>query len=381
MPTPPLSDEKCIEALRLLEAHGGNITSAADAAGLNRNTLRHRLREGQLRGLHLSEGFRGAIAQTRTLAREVKHGWIKETDPETGRGVSLFVKNETTPEEHAEKIRDVFSEPLPPAEPVAPPEMVNADLCTVHPLMDVHLAMHAWPDETGAQSYSLKEAAQDMATAAAKIDAMTPQSARAVLLIGGDFFHADDETGQTFKSKNSLDVDSRHWKVLRTGRDVIERRIAALLSRHDELFVRVMRGNHDPHAYFSLSLALESRYREEPRISIEDPARDIFWHEWGRCLISGHHGDNIPPQRLYQLIADQCPFWSSTYHRYCFVGHGHHREVKDFGGLSYEMLQPFCPPDAHAARMGYAQRRALHSITFHKADGLVVRAQDPISRV
>lgn len=196
MASPPLSDELCLEALRAVEEHGSKA-AAARALGIPQNTFRNRYEQGQVRGLHLSEGFRDAITQTRTLPREVKHGWIKETDPETGRGVSLFVKNETTPEEQAEKIRGVFSEPLPPAEPVAPPETVNADLCTVHPLMDVHLAMHAWPDETGAQSYSLKEAARDMAMASAKIDAMTPQSARAVLLIGGDFFHGDDETAQT----------------------------------------------------------------------------------------------------------------------------------------------------------------------------------------
>lgn len=376
---PETPEELLREAVEAVRQYGSQ-RAASRALGIPRSTIQSRVQKAEAKGLHLSKGFQDAIAQTRTHPGEVKHGWIKEVDPETGRGVSLFVKNEVTPEDYADRLRDVFSEPLPPAEPVSPPEMVEADLCAVHPLMDVHLAMHAWPDETGAQGYSLDEALHDLRVATAKIDTMTPPAAKGILLIGGDFFHADDETGLTPKSKHSLDVDSRHWKIMRAGRDVIERRISSMLSRHSQVHVRVLRGNHDPHASLALSLALESRYREEERVTIEDPARDIFWYEWGRCLISGHHGDNMPARRLYELIADQCPFWSSTYHRYCFVGHGHHRKIEDFGGLHYEMLDPFCPPDAYSANLGYAQRRAIHSMTFHKQDGLVARVQDPIAR-
>lgn len=244
--------------------------------------------------------------------------------------------------------------------------------------MDVHLAMRAWPEMTGGQSYSLDEAVRDIDRASAKIDAMTPAAEKAILLIGGDFFHANDDTNLTPQSGHSLDVDSPFWQTAKAGRDVIERRISALLARHRDLTVRVLRGNHDRDAFQMLSLALDSRYREEPRVTIDDPGRDLFWVQWGRNLISSHHGDKIPRDRLYQLIADQCPFWSDTYFRYCFVGHGHHRESKDFGGLQWEMLDPFCPPDAYTAGMGYAQRRALHSLTFHKTDGLCVRVQDPI---
>lgn len=67
-----------------------------------------------------------------------------------------------------------------------------------------------------------------------------------------------------------------------------------------------------------------------------------------------------------------------TRHRYALTGHVHHDQAKDVGGLRWESLRAFCPPDAWAAGMGFAPRRAMQALTFHKRDGLVLRALDPI---
>lgn len=67
-------------------------------------------------------------------------------------------------------------------------------------------------------------------------------------------------------------------------------------------------------------------------------------------------------------------------HRHLFTGHVHHDQAKDVGPLRFESLRAFCPPDAYAASMGYGGRRALQAVTFHKQNGLVLRALDPIER-
>jgi hypothetical protein len=79
-------------------------------------------------------------------------------------------------------------------------------------------------------------------------------------------------------------------------------------------------------------------------------------------------------------LSDVCPFWSDTRHRFCFTGHVHHDHSKDIGPLKWESLRAFTAPDAYASGMGYASRRALQAITFHKRDGVVLRAIDPIER-
>lgn len=379
MPTRPLTDEECVEALRVYR-EAGSYNGGARALSMDRMSFKRRVREAEVRGLHLSPGLRDAVQTVRAAPGEVALAWVRE-QREDGGFASVMLKPSAVPSEQiAETIRGVFEEPLPTPPVVTPPEQVAGSLCAVFPVMDAHLGMYAWPAETGDQDYNLSLAVEDFRAACAKVDALMPRSALAILLIGGDFTHGDDETAQTPQNKHPLDIDSRYLKILRTGRALLEWRVVDLLERHEHVHLRLMRGNHDPHAHLAFYLALESRYRDEPRVTVEDPARDIFWHEWGRCLIAAHHGDKIPPRRLHELIADECPFWSSTRHRFCFVGHGHHAAQHEIGGLQWEMLRPFAPRDAYSARMGFTQRRALHALAFHRSDGLVLRAQDPIQR-
>jgi len=306
--------------------------------------------------------------------------WAKIPPKDGEIGYSLMLKPEAEPPEAvAERIREAL-EGLLPFEPVLPPENVMADLCAVYPLMDAHIGMLAWGQETGSQDYDLDHAAKDMRHAFAKVLALTPAAEQAVLIIGGDFFHADDGRAETPANRHKLDVDGRFWKVLDVGIAIIAETVERLLMKHSNVLVRVLRGNHDPHSSLTLNFALAERYRNEPRITIEKDPRDLFMMQWGRCAIFAHHGDKGKPQQMALYLSDVCPFWSQTRHRHLLTGHIHHDAAKDVGPLRWESLRAFCPPDAYAAGMGYGGRRALQSITFHKADGLVLRALDPIGR-
>jgi hypothetical protein len=250
----------------------------------------------------------------------------------------------------------------------------------VYPLMDAHVGMMAWGRETGSQDYDLGHAAQDMRHAFAKVLALTPAAEQAVLLIGGDFYHSDDTRSETPANRHKLDVDGRFWKVLDVGIGIIAETIHKLLQKHANVLVRVLRGNHDPHSSMTLNFALAERYRNEARVTVEKDPRDLFMMQWGKCAIFAHHGDKGKPQQMALYLSDVCMFWSQTRHRHYLTGHVHHDQAKDLGPLRYESLRAFCPPDAYAAGMGYGSRRALQSMTFHKMDGLVMRALDPIDR-
>lgn len=217
------------------------------------------------------------------------------------------------------------------------------DLCSLYPLMDVHFGMQAWGRETGETNYDMKTAAGDMSYAFDKLDARTPASKQAVLVIGGDFFHADDNRAETPQSKHKLDVDGRHWKVLNDGVALIAKVIDRLSEKHSAVLVRVLRGNHDEHAHLVLTFALAERYRDSDRVTVEKEPRDLFMMQWGRCLISAHHGDKAKPDRLAMYLSDVCPFWSDTRHRHIFTGHIHHDSAKDLGPMRWESLRAFCP--------------------------------------
>ena len=306
--------------------------------------------------------------------------WAKVPPKDGEIGYSLMLRPEAEqPEAVAERIREAL-EGMDAAKPVVAPETVMADLCAVYPLMDAHVGMMAWGRETGSQDYDLDHAAKDMRHAFAKILALTPAAEQSILLIGGDYFHSDDTLAETPANRHKLDVDGRFWKVLDVGIAIIAETILHLLQKHARVHVRVLRGNHDPHSSMTLNFALAERYREEPRVTIEKTPRDLFMMQWGKCAIFAHHGDKGKPQQMALYLSDVCPFWSDTRHRHYLTGHIHHDQAKDIGPLRHESLRAFCPPDAYAASMGYGGRRALQSMTFHKADGLVLRALDPIDR-
>lgn len=373
--------EEAVEAFK----RTGNISEAAREYGISRRQFARLLERA---------GFTADVRQAHIIDPAIQSGmravgtnmvpalaWAKIPPKDGEIGYSLMLKPEAEPPEAvAERIRAAL-EGLDAADPVLPPNNVMIDLCAVYPLMDAHVGMLAWGRETGSQDYDLDHAAQDMRHAFAKVVAMTPAAEQAVLLIGGDYFHSDDTRAETPANRHKLDVDGRFWKVLDVGIGIIAETVARLLAKHAKLHVRVLRGNHDPHSSMTLNFALAERYRNEPRVMIEKDPRDLFMMQWGKCAIFAHHGDKGKPQQMALYLSDVCPFWSQTRHRHYLTGHVHHDHSKDLGPLRYESLRAFCPPDAYAASMGYGGRRALQSITFHKQDGLVMRALDPIDRV
>lgn len=375
-----LSDEKAQQAVDAFHDHGTK-SAAANALGIPRNTFVTRLQVAIQRGFHLSGGARDAMRATNLSGVEIAGGYRhvydddgKKTETVRWSVPKMELELETVLDRAAAKFADI-----PQAPPIPTPIHTNADLLTLYPLFDVHMGLRAWGEETGGDDYDLKLSASDLHMAIGNVMALSPDSEEAILLIGGDFFHGDDNTNQTPKNHHPLDVDGRHFKVLDTGIEVVAGTTERIASKHRRVTVRVLRGNHDEHSHMVLTLALAQRYRDHDRIVVDKSPRDIFMHQWGKCLIAAHHGDKAKPERLAMILAEICPFWSESPHRIVFTGHRHHQASNDFPGIEWEQFRAFCPPDAYGAQ--FAPRRALHAITFNKKSGISVRAKDPIRRV
>jgi hypothetical protein len=380
MPSAPLSDGELFKTYQAFERNNWKYNLTAKELDLNESSIRHRIGKFRERGLHLSPGAQEAMQATSLSGVEIAGGdrHVYDHDGKKTETVRWSVpKLELELETVLERAATAFSD-LPKAPAIPSPKHTSADLLTLYPLFDVHMGMHAWGDETGGDHYDLKLSASDMHMAVGNVMALSPNSEEAILLIGGDFFHGDDNTNQTPKSRHPLDVDGRHFKVLDTGIEVVAGTIERLASKHKRVTVRVLRGNHDEHSHMVLTLALAQRYRGHDRIVVDKSPRDIFMHQWGKCLIAAHHGDKQKPERLAMVLAEICPFWSASPYRIVFTGHLHSEESKDFPGIVWERFRAFCPPDAYGAQ--FAPRRAMHAITFHKESGIATRAKDPIRR-
>lgn len=354
-----------VEAARL-KADGLTRAQIADRMGLSVRQVKSRLSAASR-----DPAIQGAMDAI-SSGMEPSTVWVK-TD-----GYSVMLRPERKAGMTLEDIADAFDN-ITPADPVDAPDGVMDDLLTIYPLFDVHFGMLAWGEETG-EDYDTKLASSDMAMAMVKTCALTPDSHTALLIVGGDFFHADNDNAETPASKHKLDVDGRHDRVIDLGVDLLANTIETLLHKHKEVKVKVLRGNHDESAHRVLRVAMSQRYRNEPRVIVDSGKADLFHMSWGVGLIAAHHGDRSKPERLALEIADTCPEWSSTSQRYVFTGHVHHAQVKDMGAIQWESLRAFCPRDAYAAGHHYSSRRQMQSITFHKEDGLVLRAYDAVRR-
>src|SRR5690606_3307991 len=132
-----------------------------------------------------------------------------------------------------------------PAAPARPPlkEPCRRDRLGVYPIGDMHVGMHAWHEETGAD-FDLKIARELLAAAAWDLVGLMPRTKKALIVNVGDFVHADNAEGRTERGGNILDMDSRWAKMIRVAIACLQEVISAVLSNHEEVELINAAGNH-----------------------------------------------------------------------------------------------------------------------------------------
>jgi|TARA_R110000744_G_scaffold36631_3_gene84500 hypothetical protein len=379
MPTPPLSDALALEALEALEAHQHKAKNAAAALGINYSAFQHRVSVAKSRGLHFSAGAQNVVRRAGLSGSEAKGGWIHDYDEE-GKKVGT-TRWSAPPDEVAEeslsRMREAF-EGLLEMPPVDTPSDVAADLCNVIPLFDVHWGMAAWGEETGDVDYNIELARDDMMRGLGRVLSVAPAAQRAVLILGGDLTHADDNNAQTPKSKHPLDVAARMHRVTDSAIEIIKFAVHRVLEKNLEVVIRVLRGNHDPNSHRAIAFALREWTRSQPRVTVDMDPREMFMMQWGRTAMFAQHGDRMKAVDLSLKLADVCPFWSECPHRYAYTGHLHRMSAERIGGLNWERLEPFAPSDDYGAT--WVNRRAMKIDTYHNQRGRILTAIDPLER-
>jgi hypothetical protein len=302
-------------------------------------------------------------------------GWIKSHTPdENGLTYSFMLPRQDGVEDMAAQIRDAL-EDLPALPTVPAPEYADDDLLTIYPLADVHLGLMSWGKETGAD-YDTRIAADRVAEWVGRCVAASPASGTAILLDVGDLTHANDQTNQTPRSKHQLDTDTRHFKTIQTAIQTLAIAADMLAARHARVVIRILPGNHNPEAYLAIMFALGQRYRENPRVEVQEVPGEFFAYEHGDVMICAHHGDKSKADRMVFFMADEyAPMWGRTRYRFLFTGHMHHHKSQDIGGVHHEQLRAVTERDAYAVSNAYTSRAQLQAITYHRTRGEVQRVK------
>jgi hypothetical protein len=247
------------------------------------------------------------------------------------------------------------------------------DLLVAYPIGDPHFGMYSWKAETG-NDFDSDIAEKLTAGAIDRLVDSAPPAETAILAPLGDLMHADDSKNRTPQSGNQLDVDTRHQRVMLIANRAIRRAVYRALEKHKKVIVRVLQGNHDPHAAFAIGMALRDHFENNPRVTVDLSPAYFWYYRFGKVLIGLTHGDKAKGRDLLGVMAtDRAEDWGQTKFRYYYHGHLHESGKKEMPGLLIEWFRTLAPADAWAAGEGYRSGRDMCAIVFHKNFGEIER--------
>jgi hypothetical protein len=248
------------------------------------------------------------------------------------------------------------------------------------PIFDPHFGKYCWAPETGTDFDS--DTAQRMVTdTVAQAAAASPPVGRALLVAGGDTFHADSRHNTTERGGHVLDVDTRSHKVWQIAQRALHRSIEILATRAAKIEVAIIPGNHDWESSFHLQRVLAAYYHGHPRILVHEQPRSRLYIRHGCVLLGLAHGHLITMKDLPLLMAqEQAADWSATTERVWHLGHLHKKigqrglSSDTYNGVLVEHLESLAGTDAWHFDMGFvgAPRRVECFLWDDKA-GLVQR--------
>lgn len=353
--------------------HGGT-RPAARAIGVGKTTIESSLARLQVAAARMGWAPANDMVHTAPDGFTVK-GVSTYYDKE-GKPAGQWVKTDADRERQLQVLREIaasLAEEVKGLAPLTkPPKRADADLLCVYPMGDPHFGMHAWWQDAG-DDFDLKQAEALTCGAIDRLVASAPPAHTALLLNLGDMFHADNQKNQS-QSGHQLDVDGRWAKVQRVGLQAMIYCARRLLAKHQRVIVRINRGNHDGHSSYALALMLSCFFHNEPRIEIDLSPAVMWYMRFGKVLIGSTHGDTVKgPDMIPVMAADRPEDWGATVHRYVYVGHVHHQDVKEYRGGVVEYFRTLAARDAWHAGQGYRAGRDMRLIVLHKDDGEIER--------
>ena len=361
------------EVLEAVNIHG-SAKAASIALGINVGAASDAYiavkKKAALQGYAPEHDFTRPVPQG-YVTKGVSTYYNSEGKP-SGQWVKASLSHEALVDAIRETI-DGFKDDIPPSSAIVAPDASEEHLCNLYTFTDYHLGMLAWHKE-GGSDWNISLAEKTIIAALARMIDQSPKAHTAVINIQGDFLHTDGKTPETPASKHVLDADSRFPKIRRSAIRIIRSLVTMSLHRHQEVHLIIAEGNHDEESAGWLADLFSVHYEEEPRVTVNDSVLPFYVLEWGNTMLGIHHGHKVKNESLPLLFAAQFPqAWGNTTRREIHCGHRHHRDEKEYNGVTVVQHPTLAARDAYAARGGWIADRAAWAITYHKKYGAVGR--------
>jgi hypothetical protein len=290
--------------------------------------------------------------------------WIKTKATADTPGYSIMLRPpEETPEDIAERIAERMNS-IVAAPPVHRPKACSSGLLNFLPKFDVHLGQRVGSFGTAQAVERLREGVRDVIDRA-------PRAETLVILQGGDFTEANDNSAQTPQSKHPLAVDTDFDDLSDVAVDLSVEIIEYGLSVADRVIYQALKGNHDPAMAIVLRQALRMRYRNEPRFQLLDGV-DLFTFEWEGNLLAGIHGDqkvSNPANLTLAIAARHAAAWGNSRNRELWRGHKHSELSIAVPGMTLFRVNPICPPGRYANENLFTGQSDIQCVTYKKGGG------------
>lgn len=354
------------EQVLRMRAAGMTRKKIADDLGISLDAVKDRLRRAK-QWQAVTPGQASAMEASGLDVTNARHGW-RVVQHEDGSRDSVFWKAEAGEEENLfiEALQDALSEYRGTFKAPPHPGTDLDDSITVYPLIDWHVGLLAWAEETG-ENYDLSIAQDVIMNSMARLIAASPPSKQAIVLGMGDLLHFDGYEPVTSRSRNFLDADGRYPKVLKTSVKMVIATIELALKRHETVLVRILPGNHDDQSSVAVSLALAMYFDGHARVSVDDSPHRFWWYRFGKVFFGAGHGEKVKMKDMPMLMAVDRPHdWAASTNRRIYTAHLHHETTMEAGGVIMKCLRTPAAKDAYHAWGPWRSGRSVYSETFRR---------------
>jgi hypothetical protein len=300
---------------------------------------------------------------------QVGHYWYK------GKHISIHARTEDqkTYEDLRDEIIKEMEQHVPEYPKIYYTPQENPHLLVIDPA-DVHIGKLCSAFETG-EDYDceiavnrVREGVEGILRKASgfKVDQI-------LFVAGNDILHVDSPK-RTTTSGTPQDTDGMWYdnflKAKRLYVDIIQR----LLHFAPVHFV-YNPSNHDYMNGFFLADVIQTWYKTCSSVTFDCSIAHRKYYKYGNNLIGTTHGDGAKNNDLPLLMAQESAVdWSNTKHRYVYTHHVHHKNAKDYIGVTVESLRSPSGTDGWHHRNGYQHNpKAIEGFLHCKDNGQVAR--------
>lgn len=247
-------------------------------------------------------------------------------------------------------------------------------------VFDAHIGKLSWSGETG-EDYDIKIASKRFIEAVkGAIQRANGNSFERILFIIGNDFYNSDTILNTTTAGTPQDEDTRWKKTFKLGFTLLVEAID-YMRQYAKVDILVVPGNHDEQRSFFVGCSLESWYRNDNCVSIDNGAKVRKYYKYGEVLLGFTHGDKEKEDRLAQLMAHEVKEeWAATSYHEWHLAHLHKQGAtkykvpvynEDLGVMARRLSSISATDNWHFGKGYIGTKKAAEAFLWNKQAGLL----------